>query len=171
MQSTQPPLTALLQAIADELERFADALSDTQWHAFVETEQRTVGQLIHHVAWAWNVESDAFRAIAGGVADSGWTQEWLDAQNADQARKSAALDRCHIMHDYRNARDRAIAFVTNLSPAELTRTGIHMPGEPERTVAEWIEACLVGHPREHLDGIRQWTRGNIGTRETGGNGK
>ena len=132
----------------------AEALDAVQWNAFVETEQRTVGQLIHHIAWAWEAESAAFRAIASGAASSGWTQDWLDARNADQARMSATMSRRAIMRSYRESRDLAIAFVTSLSPSDLQRTGSHMPGEPERTVAGWIETCLIGHPSEHAAGIR-----------------
>jgi hypothetical protein len=58
------------------------------------------------------------------------------------------------MRSYRESRDLAIAFVTSLSPSDLQRTGTHMPGEPERTVAGWFETCLIGHPSEHAAGIR-----------------
>jgi hypothetical protein len=33
-----------------------------------------------------------------------------------------------------------------------------MPGEPERSVAEWIEVCLIGHPGEHLPEIEATIR-------------
>ena len=160
MQSIQTPLAALLQAIAAEMERMAEALDDVQWNAFVETEQRTVGQLIHHIAWAWQAESAAFQSIAEGATASGWTQEWLDGQNAEQARASAAMSRPAIMRFYRESRDLALDFIERLSPGELQRTGTHMPGEPERTVAGWIEACLIGHPREHLVEIQTVVREN-----------
>jgi hypothetical protein len=149
MQSTQTPLVALLQTVADEIERLAEDLNTLQWDAFVETEQRTVGQLIHHIAWAWETESAAFRAIASGATSSGWTQDWLDAQNAEQAGVSAKMSREAIMRYYRDSRDLAIAFINSLSPTDLESTGTHMPGEPERTIAGWIDACLISHPREH----------------------
>lgn len=153
MQTTQTPLATLLRAVADELEQIAEALDAVYWNAFVETEQRTVGQLIHHVAWAWEAESAAFRALASGAAGSGWTQEWLDARNAEQARASESMSKQEIMRFYRDSRDLAIAFVASLSPSDLERTGTHMPGEPERSVAGWIDTCLIGHPREHTPGI------------------
>lgn len=153
MQTAPSPLAVLLRAVADEIERLTEMLTAAQWDAFVETEQRTVGQLIHHIAWAWEAESAAFRAIASGSAGSGWTQEWLDAQNAEQASISANLSRREIMGRYCASRGLAIAFIRSLSPAALERSGYHMPGEPERTVAGWIETCLIGHPREHLPEI------------------
>ena len=116
----------------------------------METEQRTAGQLIDHIAWAWIAETAAFRAIANGASGSGWTQDWLDAHNAKQARLSAGRSRAEIMQRFREGRDTALAFVTSLNAEGATALRRHMPGEPERTVAGWIEICLLGHPREHL---------------------
>lgn len=153
MPAERNPLVELLRAVADEVERLAGALDDAMWDQFIETEQRTAGQLIDHIAWAWEAESAAFRAIAGGASGSGWTQEWLDARNAEQARISANRSRRDIMRRFRESRDLALAFVNRLSDTDLERIGTHMPGEPERTVAGWIEACLIGHPQEHLTEI------------------
>jgi hypothetical protein len=154
MQPNQNPLVDMLETVANEVERLANALDDVMWNAFVETEQRTVGQLLDHIVWAWEAESAAFRRIADGASGSGWTQEWLDAQNAEQARLSAERNPKEIQRQLHEARERAVAFVSSLSPEELARRGTHMPGEPERTVAGWIEVCLIGHPREHLPEIR-----------------
>lgn len=153
MQPDHNPLVDLLQAVADEVERLGASLEAWMWDQFIETEQRTVGQLIDHIAWGWVAESTAFRAIADGASGSGWTQEWLDAQNAEQARLSAERTPAEIRRHVREAGDQAVAFVSSLRNAELAQIGTHMPGEPERTVAGWIEVCLIGHPREHLPEI------------------
>ena len=150
MQPNQNPLVGLLEATADEVEQMAEALDDVMWNAFVETEQRTVAQLFDHIAWAWIAETAAFRAIARGALGSGITQEWLDAENAKQAGISADRTREDIRKRLRDARILAVGFVSGLSTEQLERRGTHMPGEPERSVAGWIEACLIGHPREHL---------------------
>jgi DinB family protein len=158
MQSNQNPLVELLEAIADEVEQMAEALDDVMWNAFVETEQRTVGQLLDHIAWAWIAESAAFRAIARGASGSGITQEWLDAENAKQARLSEERSRAEILERLRKARTLAVGFVSSLTPEQLERRGTHMPGEPERSVAEWVEVCLIGHPREHMPEIEEAVR-------------
>lgn len=153
MQSTEDLTMALLQHFAAVADRLDAVLVRVTWETYIESEQRTVGQLIDHIAWAWEAESAAFRAIAGGSAGSGWTQQWLDAQNAEQARLSANRTRREIMQRYRASRDLTIAFIKGLNATELERTGFHMPGEPERTVAGWIQVCLIGHPLEHLPQI------------------
>ena len=154
MVATNITLAQQLHAAADAVEQVVTGLADWQWELIVPDEGRTIGQLVDHIAWAWEVESAAFRAIAGGASRSGWTQEWLDGQNAEQARLSEKRTRRGTLRRYRESRNLAIAFVNSLSPTDLQRSGTHMPGEPERTVAGWIDACLIGHPHEHLAGIK-----------------
>lgn len=158
MNEPERPLQRILAVVVAEMEKLAEALDDRLWDAFVETEGRTAGQLLDHVAWAWDAEREAFAAIAGGARDSGWTLEWLDAQNGEQARASARRPRSEIQDRLHRSGCRAFEFVGSLTAEELGRSGTHMPGEPERTVAGWIEACLVGHPREHAAAIEALLR-------------
>lgn len=153
MQSPPDPATALVDLFADVADRLEAYLERIAWETYIPSEQRTAGQLVDHIAWAWEAESAAFRAIAGGGAGSGWAQEWLDAQNAEQARLSAKRTRPEIVARFRASRDLALAFIRGLNETELHRTGTHMPGEPARSVADWIEVCLIGHPLEHLPEI------------------
>ncbi|MCA9859436.1 MAG: DinB family protein [Thermomicrobiales bacterium] len=151
MQTNDAPAAQLVRAFITAADRLATRASQVPWDLFIESEQRTVGQLIDHVAWAWEVESSAFRAIAtGAITNTGWTQEWLDAQNAEQAERSAKRSQREIKRRYRESANLALAFIKSLSPTDLEHTGTHLPGEPERTVAEWVEVCLIGHPLEHL---------------------
>lgn len=149
-RDTEIALVDRFAEVADRLEAYLDRIA---WETYIASEQRTAGQLIDHIAWAWEAESAAFRAIAGGASGSGWTQEWLDAQNAEQAQISAKRSRREIVRRYRASRNLALAFIRGLNETELERTGTHMPGEPARTVAGWIEVCLIGHPLEHLPEI------------------
>jgi hypothetical protein len=54
--------------------------------------------------------------------------------------------------------------IRGLSDAELDRRGNHMPGEPEHSVAEWIQICLIGHASEHLPAITSLLDGEEGAR-------
>ena len=153
METDNLTLARRFLAAATQFERTIRLLSDAQWELVVPAERRTIGQLVDHIAWAWEAESAAFRAIAGGASTSGWTQEWLDSRNTAQAQLSRTHSRREIMRHFHTSCDLAHAFIVSLSPTDLARTGTHMPGEPERTVAGWIEGCLIGHPVEHLPGI------------------
>jgi hypothetical protein len=149
-RDTETALVDRFAEVADRLEAYLDRIA---WETYIPSEQRTAGQLIDHIAWAWEAESAAFRAIAGGASGSGWTQEWLDAQNDEQAQISAKRSRREIVRRFRASRILTLAFIRGLNETELERTGTHMPGEPERSVAGWIEVCLIGHPLEHLPEI------------------
>jgi hypothetical protein len=153
MQAQPDLATTLVEQFADVADRLEAYLDRIAWETYLPSEQRTAGQLVDHIAWAWEAESAAFRAIAGGASGSGWTQEWLDAQNAEQARISATRGRAEIVARYHAAREIAAAFIRGLNETELERMGTHMPGEPCRSVAGWIQTCLIGHPLEHLPEI------------------
>lgn len=153
MQTGQDITTSLVEQFDEVADQLAAYLDRIAWEAYIPSEQRTAGQLVDHIAWAWEAESAAFRAIAGGASGSGWTQEWLDAQNAELARISATRSRAEIVARFDTARELAAAFIRGSNETELQRMGTHMPGEPIRSVAGWIEACLIGHPLEHLPEI------------------
>ena len=70
--------------------------------------------------------------------------------NAEQARASVTRTPEAIIARFCIASELTLDFIQEITPEQLQRSGAHMPGEPTRTVAEWIEVCLIGHPREHL---------------------
>ena len=143
-------LIAQLEAAADRLSAYQDDLAQ---EAYVPSEQRTVGQLIDHIAWMWEAESAVFQAIADGADGSGWTQEWLDTENALQARISATRTPAETRNRFESGKATAIAFIAGLTPDQFERTGTHMPGEPPRPIRGWIEVCLIAHPLDHLPAI------------------
>jgi hypothetical protein len=143
-------------AFLDHVERF----DDHQWSIFVPNEGRTVAALVHHVAWAYDAESAAFVEIANGRPETGWTAEWLDAQNAQQGEQFANAGREETLAELRRAIDLALERILGFTDEQLARPGRHMPGEPERTVAGWIEVCLIGHAAEHLPSIDAAVKGD-----------
>jgi len=108
-----------------------------------------VTALVHHVAWAMGVESAAFLIMARGGGDTDWTEELLDTVNRQQAALHAHDSKDATLILLRQNTETAAAMVRGLSDDELDRRGKHMPGEPEHSVAEWIEICLIGHMLEH----------------------
>lgn len=137
--------TRFLQAV--------EALPDSAWETFLPAEEKTVGALVHHVAWALGAEATAFLTMAQGGGDSGWTQEWLDTTNRQQAGVHARDARETTLPLLRQSAESAATMVRGLSNDELDQRGKHMPGEPEHSVSEWIEICLIAHPLEHLPAI------------------
>lgn len=145
--------TSLAERLAQSVERFVqtlEALPDSAWETFLPAEEKTVGALAHHVAWALGAEATAFLTMAQGGGDTGWTQEWLDSTNRQQAEAHARDARETTLPLLRQSSESAATMVRALSDIELDQRGKHMPGEPGHSVSEWIEICLIGHPLEHL---------------------
>jgi hypothetical protein len=142
------------EAFADEVAR----LSPLQWRAFSPEEGRTVAALAHHVAWAYEAEIEAFRAMAEGRAVPSWTEESLDQANVEAGQAFAACDQVETIELLRANATLAAAVVRELTDEQLARTGVYIEGEPAERVEVWIEDVLIGHPGMHLPAIRAATR-------------
>jgi hypothetical protein len=154
--STEPP-SSRSDAVAKRFSEAADAfisgvasLDEAAWSRPVPGGEWTPGVLVAHVAWAWEAEMAEFRRIAEGLPKAEWTQAWLDEQNAIQAERHAGIGRNNALERARTAAANVAALIRSSSDEELDRRGRHMPGEPEHSVEEWIDICLVGHARAHL---------------------
>ncbi len=114
--------------------------------------------LVHHVAWAYEAEIEAFRAMAEGRPAPAWTEESLDEANAEAGQVFAACDQAETVALLRANATTAAAVVRGLTDEQLARTGVYIEGEPAEGVDVWIEDVLIGHPGMHLPAIRATTR-------------
>jgi hypothetical protein len=150
MSTRAVSLAERVEQSARQFTSVAEQVPEHAWSQEIAAEEKTVAALVHHVAWALEAESAVFHSIAKGGPDSVWTIEWLDEENRKQAdvhghdTKEATLDLL-----CRNT-DLVLERIRSLTDTELERRGKHMPDEPERSVAEWIEVCLIDHPLAHL---------------------
>jgi hypothetical protein len=128
----------------------AEQAPEHAWSQEIAAEEKTVAALVHHVAWALEAESAVFHSIAKDGPDSVWTIEWLDAENQKQAEVHAHDTKEATLDLLRRNTDLVLQRIRSLTATELERRGNHMPGEPERSVAGWIEVCLIDHPLAHL---------------------
>jgi hypothetical protein len=153
MSAQAHELAGRFDRAAAEFEAALSRLSDENWTAYVPEEQRTVAALVNHVALAWRGESISFQRIALGKSGKGLTNQELDELNAEHGNQFADADRDETMARLRKAKESTASFIRGLSDEQLERRGKHMPEEPQRSVAEWIEICLIGHPGDHLPAI------------------
>lgn len=138
------------EAFAAEVER----LSPAQWRAFCPEEGRTAAALARHVAWGYEVEMEAFRAMAKGRPVPTWTEEALDRANAEAGRTHAACVQAETVALLRHNAAAAAAIVRGLTDTQLARGGVYIEGFPSETVDVWIAEVLIGHPGMHLPAIR-----------------
>jgi len=146
-------LSERLEASVGRFVQTLDALPENAWETYLPGDEKTVAALVRHVAWAMGAESTAFLTMARGGGDTGWTAELLDSVNREQAALNAVDSRATVLALLRQNTESAVAMVRALSDPHLDQRGKHMPGEPEHSVSEWIEICLIGHPLEHLPAI------------------
>jgi uncharacterized damage-inducible protein DinB len=139
-----------VEEAAGQFARTAAKLPEHAWNQEIAAEEKTVAALVHHVAWALEAESAVFHRIAKGGPDSVWTKDWLDAENRKQAEVHAHDTKEVTLDRLRRDTDLVLKRIRSLTDIELERRGKHMPGKPDRSVAEWIEICLINHPRAHL---------------------
>ena len=158
-------MSARARELADRFQQVSDAFADevellspSQWRAFSPEEGRTVAALVHHVAWAYEAEIEAFRAMAEGRPVPSWTEESLDEANAEAGRAFAACDQAETVALLRANATTAAAVVRGLTDEQLARTGVYIEGEPAEGVEVWIEEVLIEHPGMHLPAIRAATR-------------
>lgn len=147
-------------ALAVQIEQAVDAfvslvenVPDSAWNTVIPAEGMTVAALVHHVGSMLELESAAFLKIAAGQGETGWTSEWLNEFNRQQSVEHAFDSRAESMRILVSGRQMARERIASLTDAELQASGRHMPDEPIRTVAEWVNVCLIDHPAAHLPGI------------------
>ncbi len=149
------------QELADRFERVAErfasvveGLDAVQWRAWCPNEERTVAALARHVAMGYEVEIEAFQALADGQPGPTWTRARLAEVNAEDGRQFAACDQEETVRLLRASASRVASVVRSLSDGQLARRGVYVVELPDLTVDEWIERVLIGHPEAHLCSIR-----------------
>src|SRR5262245_42583647 len=104
------------ELLADRIEEgaaglaaFAETLSDAEWRTPVsQTDQRTIGVIVHHVASVYPLEVEAARAIAGGNAVTAVTWEAvadMNAKHADSQKEITKKDALELLR--KNSREAA----------------------------------------------------------------
>src|SRR4051812_44389999 len=77
------------QALAD----LAASLTDTEWHARIPHDGRTVGVVVHHVGTMYPLEIQLAQQLAAGQPVSGVTWDVVHELNARHAGEYAAVTR------------------------------------------------------------------------------
>jgi hypothetical protein len=139
------------------LAAFAEGLSAAEWETPTSpTDERTVGQIVNHVALLYPIEVDLARAIAGGNAVTDVTWQVVAEMNARHAREHAGVTKAEALEllrrNSRQAADRVRAF----SDEELDRAApFSLSSEAPVTSQFVIEDHALRHPWHHLARIRK----------------
>jgi DinB superfamily len=145
---------------ADFLAAFAEGLSDEEWRAPVsDTDHRSIGVIVHHVATVYPIEIQLARAIASGNAVSDVTWEVVAQLNAKHADEQAAITKQSALELLRQNSREAAAAVRSFTDDELDRAAAFSLSFGAPVTAQFvIEDHALRHSWHHLARIRMGLR-------------
>lgn len=150
-------LAAHIEQGADLLAEFANGLSEEEWHMPVsQTDRRSVGVIVHHVATLYPIEIDLARAIASGKPVTDVTWEIVAGMNAEHARDHAAVTKASALEALRRNSREAAKGVRAFTDDELDRTAAFSLSFGAPVTAQFvIEDHALLHSWHHLAAIRK----------------
>jgi uncharacterized damage-inducible protein DinB len=144
------------QALAEQFEQAnheaiaaVEGCSDQQWRRHVESENRSVGVVMHHVAIAHPVIAAWVTAAARGQ-DVGIERDRIDQFNAQHAREQATCTKVETLALLLRNGEAAARVVRDLDDAQLDSSATIITGMPPLTAQQVTERILIGHVRAHL---------------------
>ena len=158
MTTTQATLLAeRLEQGAEALTDFASRLTDRQWQTPVTaTDRRTVGVIVHHVAFVYPIEIQLAQTLAKGQPVTGVTWADIHALNAQHAADHAHTTREATLALLRKNSAEAAAAIRALSDAELAAAAPASLYEDAPITCQFmLEDHAVRHSYHHLFFIRR----------------
>ncbi len=168
VMSTEPATTSAVseraEALAVRLEQgaralaaFTDTLTDAEWRTpFGTTDRRTIGVIVHHVAWIYPIEIQLAQVLASGkpVTDVTWAA--VAEINAGHAKESESVAKPDALDLLARNSAAAAAAIRALTDAELARAApISLYGNAPLTCQFFLEDHAVRHSYHHLAKIRK----------------
>ena len=149
--------------LADRIEQgaaflaaFAEGLSDAEWHKPVsDSDHRSIGVIVHHVATVYPIEIDLARAIASGKAVTEVTWEAIDRLNAAHAADQASVTKDAALALLRKNSREAAAAVRAFTNEQLDQAAPFALSFGAPVTAQFvIEDHALRHSWHHLARIR-----------------
>ena len=157
MSKRAETLAARIEEGAKGLAAFVEKLTDAEWRKPMVTgnDRRTVGVVVHHVAFVYPIEIDLAKTIAGGKgADVTW--EAVAELNANHAKDQASITRAQALDSLRKNSKAAADAVRAMSDAELdTAAPFGLAYGAPVTAQFVIEDHPVRHSWHHLAKIKK----------------
>lgn len=136
---------------------FAEGLSASEWKTPIsETDRRTVGVVVHHVANMYPAEVQLAQAIAAGQAVTDVTWEVVAGINASHAKDNVSITKEATIEALRSGAHAAAQLVRELSDEELDRAAPFSLSFGAPVTAQFvIEDHALRHAWHHLARIRK----------------
>jgi hypothetical protein len=159
----EPSASRRAALLADRIEQgaaflaaFAEGLSDAEWRAPVsDSDRRSIGVIVHHVATVYPIEIDLARAIASGNAVTDVTWEVVDRLNAKHAAEQSSVTKEATLELLRRNSHEAAAAVRAFTDEQLDRAAPFALSFGAPVTAQFvIEDHALRHSWHHLAKIR-----------------
>jgi len=150
-------IAARIEEGAAGLAAFVEALSEAQWRTPVsESDRRSVGVIVHHVASMYPIEVDAARAIASGKPVLDVTWEVVSELNAKHAREHVGVAKAAALELLRQNSREAAAAVRTFTDEQLDTAAPFALSFGAPVTAQFvIEDHALRHSWHHLARIRK----------------
>jgi hypothetical protein len=142
---------------AAELAAFAEELTEAEWSTPVsDSDRRTVGVIVHHVATVYPIEIDLARTVASGKAVTDVTWEVVAQLNGQHAQTHAGVTKATALDLLRRNSREAAAAVRAFTDDELDRAAPFSLSFGAPVTAQFvIEDHALRHSWHHLARIRK----------------
>ena len=151
-------------ALADRIEQgaaglaaYAEALSEAEWLTPVsDTDRRSVGVIVHHVASVYPVEIEVAKTIASGDAVTEVTWEAIAEMNARHATEQASTTKEATLDLLRRNSREAAAAVREFTDEQLDQAAPFSLSFGAPVTAQFVmEDHALRHSWHHLARIRK----------------
>ena len=142
---------------ANLLAAFAIGISDEEWNTPIsESDRRTVGVVVHHVASVYQVEVQLAQAIAHGNSVAEVTWEVVNRMNGEHASAQASVTKDDALALLRKNSQEAADAVRAFTDTELDTAGSFGLSYGAPVTAQFaIEDHALRHSWHHLARIRK----------------
>ena len=163
----EPSTTTLAQALAERLEKGAQALAtlasgltESQWQTRIPHDGRPIGVVVHHVGTMYPLEIQLAQAMAAGQAIEGVFWDNVHEINAKHATEYAGVTKEAAIDLLNRNAAAAAAAIRALSNEQLsTAVLVSLYGDAPLTCQFMLEDHAVRHSYHHLAKIKAALKG------------
>ena len=164
---TAPAVGRRADQLADRLEQgaqaliaFAASLTDAQWKTRCLPDGRTVGVIVHHVAFVYPIEIQIAQTIASGQPLTGLTMDDVHALNAKHAIDMAAVTKEEAIQALHTNSAAAADAIRALSDEQLALAApASLYSDAPVTCQFVLEDHAVRHSYHHLARLKRAVQG------------
>lgn len=160
---TVETLLVQIQTAAEAVQAVIEGCSQEQWQLVVANEERSIGIVCHHIAFAYPLIADWACHLARGEALPSITFDDVHALNHQHAENAAFVDAATTLALLQTNTVAVKERLDRLSDSSLQQTApFPLIGGQDISVQQIVQQFLIDHTYEHLDAIRKTIEQNVG---------